>query len=573
LFPLTPFWRLVLVEVVALSLIAALATKASPAQLLWLRKFEILFDRLARRRALSIVLVILFVLCGRMVYWSVLKTPMPYINDEFSYLLASDTFASGHLTNPTHPMWEHFESFHIIQQPTYQSMYPVAQGLVLAVGQKFFGNAWFGVWLSAAAMCGAFVWMLQGWLPPRWALLGGILVAVRIGLFSYWMNSYWGGAPAAIGGALVLGAWPRIRKHAKISDAILMAIGLALLANSRPYEGMLLSIPIAVAFIFWLRSEKAPPIRISLRNVVLPIVLILAATAAMMGYYFHTVTGSAFRMPFTVNRETYAVAKIFIWQKANAIPQYHHAAMRTFYLDWEYPLYLESRSLQGWLQLLGTKIVYIWAFFLGAALSAPLVMFPKIAKNRRVRLLLVCVLFVLAGTSLVWWSTPHYFAPAACALYALIFQGLRYLRATRRRTFGLLIAWAIPLVCILTLPLQPAVRQLSGDVRTRTFVDWWTTNHQMIERLEVARKVNSSGGRNLVIVRYSPNHNSLQEWVYNRANIDAAPIVWAREMSPEKNRELIEYFGDRRMWLLEPDFDVPRLTPYPMPEAAPNSAK
>jgi hypothetical protein len=239
--------------------------------------------------------------------------------------------------------------------------------------------------------------------------------------------------------------------------------------------------------------------------------------------------------------------------------------MRTFYLDWEYPLYLESRSLQGWLLLLGTKVVYIWAFFLGAALSAPLLMLPRIANSRRVRLLLVCTLFVLAGTSFVWWSTPHYFAPAACALYALVFQGLRYLRATRRKNFGLAILWAIPFVCILTLPLQPAVRQLSGDVRTRTFVDYWTTNHQMIERLEIARKVNSSGHRNLIIVRYGASHNSLQEWVYNRANIDAAPIVWAREMSPEKNRELFEYFKDRKVWLLEPDLDVPRLSPYPVP--------
>jgi len=280
---LHPLWRVAIFVLVFLSL--ALVVRR-PAEQIFTR-LESLFSQFAQCRSLVVFTLFFGVIAIRLAVLPLLHVPVPGIHDEFSYLLMGDTFAHGRLANPPHPMWLSFETFHVNWFPTYSSIYPPAQGAILAIGQLL-GSPWIGVLLSTAAMCSAIAWMLQAWLPSRWALLGGLLAAIKFGVASYWMNSYWGGAAAAIGGALLLGALGRISKHPAAWNGVMLASGVAILANSRPYEGLLFCIPAATWFIWWLATTKnqvsthsAASLSARIKALV-SILIVLTAVAAFM---------------------------------------------------------------------------------------------------------------------------------------------------------------------------------------------------------------------------------------------------------------------------------------------------
>jgi hypothetical protein len=354
----------------------------------------------------------------------------------------------------------------------------------------------------------------------------------RIGLLSYWMNGYWSASVVALGGALVLGSWPRIRKHLRLRDAGFMGFGLVILANSRPYEGLVMCVPVAAAMIGWL------------------------AGALATGYYYRAVTGSPFRMAYQVNRSTYASAPYFLWQPEPPEPPYRYDTMRSLYRS-ERTGYEENFTVHGFLTRAGQKAEAWWRLYLGPLLTIPLLVLPCLVLQRKMRLPLAIVLAMIAGFSVQSWFLPHYFSPAFGALYILIVQCLRYLWCARSSGshFGPALVRAIPVLACAMIVLR--LTAVAAGVQIEPA---WPRGNLL--RAKVEQQLEATPGQHLVIVDYGPHHDPHLEWVYNAARIDAARIVWARDMGSEGNRELLNYFSRRRVWQINPDSFPTRLEPY-----------
>ncbi len=493
----------------------------------------------------------------RLLAWPIHRFPAPTVQDEFSFLLMADTFASGRLTNPTHPMWIHFETMHVLQHPTYASIYPVVQGLFLAFGQVVARAPWLGVWLSVILMCGTFYWALRAWMPPVWSLAGAALAAVRIGMFSYWMNSYCGGAPAAIGGALVLGALPRLLRSQRMKDALLLAIGMVVLANSRPYEGFFFCLPVVVVLLAWIfgandfcrwfgfKPRAKTDLPLILRRVMAPMLLVLMLAGIAMMYYFWRVTGDPLKMPYVANSEQYSITPLFVWQKLKPAPHYNNETLQYFYTHWN----AKKASEHG-------RFVRYWCFYLGPALTPPLAMAWVAWSDRKMRFFLTLCAFTALALAIEWWALPQYAAPMTVALYAVILEGLRHLRTAivRRRVGSRLrdLVALVPAVIVVMIAVRAAMPAFSIEPMPTWPSVWAAGGNGSSGRLLVQNFLRNQPGKHLVLVRYVDHDNDESihdEWVYNRADIDESRIVWARELDEEHNRKLIQYFKDRKIWL------------------------
>lgn len=437
---------------------------------------------------------------------AVLGPPVPRVVDELSYLFAAETFARGDLTNPVPAHWRHFDAVHVLPEPTVQSKYPPAQGMVLALG-VLAGRPSATLWLMTGLLTAATAWLLSLRLPAPWPLFGSLAVLFRVGLGSYWNQSYWGGTVAAIGGILTLGGAWAFRRRPEAGSAALLGLGLVVLAASRPFEGLLFALPVA-----WFVG--VPLLRGTLRRSAAGSLLaVLAAGAAALGGYNAAVTGDPLLLPHVAYSESVGIGEPhFLWQVENG-----------------------SAQALG-LGLERTTFVLFFFLGLGGSLTAALA-WPDLRADPELRLAALSVTATLAGAFLTRPFYVHYAAPLAGAVLLLATLGLRRLVLMVEvdgRAGRLLVLAFVLAQLALGLAQLPAHRVDPDSVAgLREATRAWLL---------------AEPGRDLVFLCREPLRD---EWMVNPPDLEHAEILWARELDASENEALRRDVADRRIWHLE----------------------
>lgn len=485
--------------------------------------------------------------------------PVPSGADDFSYILLGDTLRHLRLANPPHSIHQFFEAVFVLQQPTYASIYPVGQGILLAFGRLFFQSFWAGVLLSVGAFCAVCYWMLRAWVSPAWAFVGGLLAVIQFSVLNPWLNSYWGGAVSACAGCLVFGSLPRLQQTPRKRFGLILGFGLALQILTRPFEAIFLLIAVAVFLFFAFRANFA-----MLAKPAWGTAAVVSIAFALTLLQNRAVTQKWLTMPYMESRYQYGVPTTFTFQ-SNPIP--HRPLTPEQDLDYRAQAAKHGASpdtIGAYFRRLGYRFRYLRFFLLPPVYFALIPFLPTLRQPRFLWAAGSTILFA-AGTNFYPYFFPQYVAAVTCLFVLFAVQGLQNLgRVGRRLQLGETASQCAVLLCGVSFLFWFGLYAFADNaiLPIADYQSWNYINYGDPEgRLAIQNQLDLLKGKQLVFVRYAPFHR-FREWIHNAADIDSARVVWANDLGTEENQKLLLYYPDRKPWLLEPDTHPLMLKPY-----------
>jgi hypothetical protein len=272
------------------------------------------------------------------------------------------------------------------------------------------------------------------------------------------------------------------------------------------------------------------------------------------------VTGSWTTLPYALSQQQYGVPGPLAFQAA---PAPHRELTPQQELEYRSQMSYRERdgeTLLSYLLRLEYRVRYYRFFFLPTLYLVLPFFFLSLRERRFVWVAFTLLLFVL-GTNFYPFFYPHYIAALTCVFVLVSVTGLRQLSQLPIAT-GREAAWMILALCGAHFVFWYGLH-LFDPPAMLPFETWDVINHENpARRIAVNKVLAAEPGQQLVIVRYTPRHIFQEEWVYNEADIDAARVVWARDLGSDQDQELLRYYAGRTAWFLDADEQPPRLTPY-----------
>ena len=505
----------------------------------------------ARRRT---AVVIALVSCGYFILTAILQDRdlFPKTHDDCSYVIGLRQLARFRLWYPPHPNPDFFDTFYVINQPVYASLYFPGTALLYVPADWLRLPTWLLPALASGAVVGLLYRVISELLNPPTGLLAALLT-VSLSWFRMLSVLVYSQVPLLLMTLLLLWAWLRWRRNPHPGWALAMGAFAGWAAIIRPLDALCYALAVGLAMLAHVRRDGLPS-----RHGLLHPALVVAGAIPFLSLqllFNQGVTGRPTQTPYTfyLQRDQPGTSFGFHAHDPAQGPQSTLPQKRDYYQSFMVPRIRDHQP--------GT-VLRTWSHR-----SLPMLFDATLPARVLVVFVPVSVLGLTTAPRRVLWSTlplfvlgyalntfflEHYAAVVIPAVVLSVLLGLRALAEAWPRFRDHILAGGTLLLVsasILSLyELNPVATLLDRDAETRR-------RHEIDDEtfrsptLRFVRQMEQRVQKPAVILfRYTPGDNVIEEPVYNTTVPfpDDAPVIRAHDLGDTRNLELFDYYARKQ---------------------------
>jgi hypothetical protein len=480
------------------------------------------------------------------------------LNDEHAYMIQARMLAQGRLWMKAYPpdVSPFFDALSMIVDRVYAPMY--FPGTALAeVSFVWTGLPYWMMPVVAGSVAAAFFyWIIAELFDPFRGLLA-VLMLVATAEFRTHMIDLLAQPPFLVAEFVLLWGWLNFRRgqggNLRWPAVIGAAAGYA--AITRPLDALCVAIPVAIAIILQLVSQ---PLRVV--RTIAAILIGAAPFLALMAIQNAGVTGHWYELAETYyNRQNFPASPMgFHHFNHETIPPDMSEVKKQWLSHWVYPSFQRHTPINALTTWYRGRLVQALRYGLPSAILCVLlpVSFLTMRDSPR-RVMFGIILLFFIGYAIYLFFLPHYMITIMPSFICMIFMGCEALSggAGKRPAVEAFLVLSLIAISISALwpiePIPPDPHEFAQDQRPA---------NQSLAALHREPAV--------VLFRFKASLGDYDDDpVYNDSIAwpDDAQIVRARDLGPQRNDAIVQYYAhhqpDRQFYIYDPDLRVRGLNP------------